>query len=153
MRHVNVNRESGLLTARPSHYLALYAKALPLLGIFELFNCRFAFGRLIFTWNLVSWYLLLCYLAFPGVRVALGNLLRQRAVSHHAPATHEAFGPKAAIYAAGLPLLPFRDYAGSEQRLVPGLLGAVVTYLLAPVFLVLVPVGRYFWHMPKASAR
>ncbi|MFC6207177.1 hypothetical protein [Levilactobacillus tongjiangensis] len=135
-----------LLAARTARYLALYAKALPILVILILLNCQFTVGRFVFTWNAESWYLVICYLAFPWVHVLFNHLLVRRTNANHPTDQPKAVAPKAKTYAAGLPMTPIQDFSGSEDHLLPRLLRALVEFTFAPIILLILPVMLGFRH-------
>lgn len=62
------------------------------------------------------------------------------------PHTHFTGGtvaPKASIYAAGLPLMPLRDYAGQETHILAKLPCLGLEFLLAPIILIVMTVFRH----------
>lgn len=122
-----------LRSTQPHRYLTLYLKTSPLLIALLLLNCKFTPGRLLFVWNFLSWYLTLCYLVFPLTYVLFTSFRGHLSKHRNPTAPPKGFAPKAMIYAAGLPLVPLRDYDGPENWLPLKLLGRFLTFLLAPV--------------------
>lgn len=125
---------SSVLEKYWRRYLLTYVKTIPVLIILVLLNCRIILGKLIFTWNLISWYLLLCYLIFPLTTRLVGNWASQHRQSDQSPKSNIAAVPSR-LYAAGLPLLPFQDYAAGETHILPRLVGSLLVFLLAPFIL------------------
>lgn len=132
-----------LLSAPIFTYVSLYLKALPALIILVLLNCRFTAGNFIFTWNFLSWYLTVCYLIFPFVHIPLIKLRDRFATQHHRNPSLKPVTPKAMSYAAGLPLLPIQDFAGSEAKVLPRLLELLLEFILAPLILASLPLLPY----------
>jgi len=127
---------AGLESTQAFKYLSLYLKSLPAFIILILLNCQFIVGRFVFTWNFTSWYLTVCYLIFPLIHIPLAKF--KDSLVKHTSETNPSV-PKAMIYAAGWPLMPIRDYAGRESRMLPGLLELLLEFILAPLILAVLP--------------
>ncbi len=131
---------AGLGSTQAIKYLSLYLKSLPAFIILILLNCQFIVGRFVFTWNFTSWYLTVCYLIFPLIHIPLVRF-KDSLVKHTSEINPSV--PKAIIYAAGWPLMPIRDYAGRESRMLPGLLELLLEFILAPLILAVLPLLQH----------
>ncbi|KRK94070.1 hypothetical protein FD25_GL001401 [Levilactobacillus acidifarinae DSM 19394] len=118
-----------------------YLKALPLVSILVLLNCQFIVGHFVWNWSPINWYWFLSYGLFPladrDVRHLI-NLLSQRAES--APTAPK---PRAALYAAGLPLMPLEDYDPHQVHILPALGRVSLTLLLAPAIVLISQIGHH----------
>jgi hypothetical protein len=134
--HMSSAPLAGLESTQVFKYLSIYLKSLPAFIVLILLNCQFIVGRFVFVWNFTSWYLTVCYLIFPLIHVPLAKF--KSSFVEHTSAPNPSV-PKAMIYAAGWPLMPIRDYAGRESRMLPGLLELLLEFVLAPLILAVLP--------------
>ncbi|WP_203639700.1 hypothetical protein [Levilactobacillus wangkuiensis] len=142
LAHLSPKSGSISLIASPRRYFILYLQALPIWLILILLNCQFTLSKFNFTWNLTSWYLTLCYVTFPLVAVLLSHL-RASWPRHPHPMT-QAPTPWASIYAAGLPLMPLRDYTVPHEHWLPKLLSNLGKFIFAPLILLAYGLWRTF---------
>jgi len=134
--HTSNTPLADLESTQAFKYLSLYLKSLPAFIILILLNCQFIVGKFVFTWNFTSWYLTVCYLVFPLIHIPLTRL--KNVLVKHTSVTNPS-APKAILYAAGWPLMPIRDYAGRESRILPDLLELLLEFVLAPLILAVLP--------------
>ncbi|MDT6981284.1 hypothetical protein [Levilactobacillus zymae] len=113
-----------------------YLKVLPLVGVLLLLNCQFVVGHFVWHWSPLSWYWLLCYGLFP-LADRYVHQLTTRLLARHPVATPTAPRPRAAIYAAGLPLMPLEDYDPHQVRFLPALGRLSLILLLAPAIVLI----------------
>lgn len=133
-----------LFAAPPHRYFSLYLKTLPIFAAFILLNCKFIVGRFSFTWNAASWYLTVCYLTFPMIHILFLTIKANRMkLRTPTPIIGGAVTPKALIYAAGLPLMPLRDYTGHENHILANFPYLMLEFLLAPLVLLIVTIFRH----------
>ena len=142
LAHLSSRSDPISLVAPPRRYLVLYLQALPIWLLLILLNCSFTLSKFSFTWNLTSWYLTLCYATFPLAVVLLSHL--RASWPRHPHPIMQTPPPRASTYAAGLPLMPLRDYTIQHEHWLPKLLGAFCQFLFAPLILLACGLWRAF---------
>ena len=128
-----------------ARYTSVYLKSLPLFIVLTLLTGRYANGSYIFSWTLASGYLIICYLLFAPEQIITAKLktrgLTRQSTTFTMPTSAS---PRAKVYAAGLPLMPLKDYTQNQTRLLPGLFIFVVAFIFGPEILLVLLLLSYY---------
>lgn len=125
-----------IFVAPASQYILAFFKSLLLFGFVILMLGRYANGTYRLGWTPFSWYIVGCALLFAPTQIATTNLKRRLRMGRQIPFPRSKVPvPRAMIYAAGLPLMPLKDYSGSQVHLFLNLMTDLLKFILGPVIL------------------